>query len=271
MKLYIVGTPIGNLSDMSPRGLQTLSSVDFIAAEDTRVTQKLLRHFEIETPMISYHEHNKYEKGELIVSRILSGQSCALVTDAGMPAISDPGEELVKQCCAAGITIETVPGPTALTTALAVSGLPTGRFTFEGFLTVNKRNRREHLAELKKEKRTMIFYEAPHKLTTTLKDLYTAFGDREISIIKELTKIHETVIRTSLCAAQSLFEEVSPRGEFVLVLKGYEECPEIIECTFEQSRRMALKLVSEGISKSTAAKQIAKQTDFSKDEIYKSL
>ena len=183
--LYVVGTPIGNLSDFSPRALETLGNCDFIAAEDTRVTLKLLNKFEMKKPMVSYYEHNRRERGEMILGRLLGGENCALVTDAGMPAISDPGEDLVALCHAHGIKVESVPGPTAFATAVAVSGLPSGRFTFEGFLSVNKPSRRAHLEELKSEKRTMVFYEAPHKLAATLADMYAAFGEREIALVKE--------------------------------------------------------------------------------------
>ena len=197
--LYVVGTPIGNLGDFSPRAAEILESVDFIAAEDTRVTLKLLNHFDIKKPMISYFEHNKRERGEIICSRIESGENCAIVTDAGMPCISDPGEELVKQCAERGIQTIVVPGPSAVISALAISGLSTGRFTFEGFLSTNKKSRLDHLEQLQNEKRTMIFYEAPHKLSGTLNDLYKAFGgERKISIVREITKIHEEVIRTTL-------------------------------------------------------------------------
>ena len=188
--LYVVGTPIGNLGDMSPRAVDTLKNVDFIAAEDTRVSVKLLNHFNIKKPLVSYHEHNKAERGKIICARILSGEDCALVTDAGMPAISDPGEELVRQCRENGIKTVAVPGPSAVVTALAISALPTGRFTFEGFLSMNKKSRREHLQEIADERRTMVFYEAPHKLAATLVDLYNALGDRQLSIVRELTKIH---------------------------------------------------------------------------------
>ena len=200
-KLYIVGTPIGNLGDFSPRAVETLSNCDFIAAEDTRVTVKLLNHFGIKKNMVSYFEHNRRERGEMIVSRMLAGETCALVTDAGMPAISDPGEDLVKLCHDNGIKVESVPGPCAFTTALALSGMPSGRFTFEGFLSVNKPSRREHLDSLKNETRTMLFYEAPHKLGATLKDMYSTFGDREIAIVREITKVHEQVIKITLSKA----------------------------------------------------------------------
>ncbi len=196
--LFIVGTPIGNLGDISPRALETLEAVDFIAAEDTRVTLKLLNRFEIKKPMLSYFEHNRREKGKIIAERILKGESCALVTDAGMPAVSDPGEDLVALCHEIGVPVRVVPGPTAFASAVALSGLPVGRFTFEGFLSMSKVSRREHLKELQKEKRTMVFYEAPHKLSNTLKDLYSALGDRRIAIVREITKIHEEVIRINL-------------------------------------------------------------------------
>ena len=192
--LYVVGTPIGNLSDFSPRAVETLAKVDFIAAEDTRVTLKLLNHFDIKKEMVSYYEHNKRQRGEIICQRILNGENCAIVTDAGMPAISDPGEDLVALCYELGIEVQSVPGPTAFATALAISGLPTGRFTFEGFLSVNKKSRREHLEEVKDEKRTMIFYEAPHKLIYTLNDMHKVFGNRNIALVRELTKIHEQVL-----------------------------------------------------------------------------
>ena len=197
-KLFVVGTPIGNLGDISPRALRTLEECDFIAAEDTRVTLKLLNHFEIKKPMISYFEHNRRQKGEVITERILSGENCAIVTDAGMPAVSDPGEDLVALCHEKGIPVSVVPGPSAFVAAIALSGLSVGRFTFEGFLSVSKVSRREHLEEVKREKRTMVFYEAPHKLSATLNDMYSCFGDRQIAIVREITKIHEEVIRTTL-------------------------------------------------------------------------
>ena len=219
--LYLVGTPIGNLGDLSVRALETLRSADFIAAEDTRVTAKLLNHFEIKKPCVSYYEHNKYASGEKIVARLLTGETCALVTDAGMPAISDPGEDLVRLCAENGVEVRAIPGCCAAVNALAVSGLPTGRFTFEGFLTVNKKSRREHLNSLKDETRTMIFHEAPHKLRTTLNDLMEAFGpDRRISLCRELTKLHEEVLRFTLAEAVAYYEENAPKGEYVLVVAG---------------------------------------------------
>ena len=197
--LYLVPTPIGNLGDISPRAKKTLAEADFIAAEDTRVSLKLLNHLELKKPLVSYYEHNKNESGPRIVERLLAGESCALVTDAGSPAISDPGEDLVALCAKAGVCVCAIPGPCAAVTALSVSGLPTGRFCFEGFLSTNKKSRREHLDSLKSERRTMIFYEAPHKLQNTLKDLTDAFGpERRISLCRELTKLHEQILRMTL-------------------------------------------------------------------------
>lgn len=269
-KLYVVGTPIGNLSDFSPRAVETLASVDFIAAEDTRVTLKLLNHFDIKKPMVSYFEHNRRERGEVILERIKSGESCAIVTDAGMPAISDPGEDLVNLCLSNGITVESVPGPTAFATAVAMSGLPSGRFTFEGFLSVNKPSRREHLEEIVSERRTMVFYEAPHKLAATLKDLYKYLGDRRIALIKELTKIHETVERTTLSAACEKYSQQVPKGEFVIVIEGSTE-PKQKEVSLENAVLLAKKLVESGMAINDAAKETAKETKLKKGDIYKAL
>ncbi len=268
--LYVVGTPIGNLSDFSPRAAETLSSVDFIAAEDTRVTVKLLNHFGIKTPLVSYYEHNKLERGQVILDRLLAGESCALVSDAGMPAISDPGELLVAQCAEAGVPVLAVPGPSAVITALAVSGLPTGRFTFEGFLSVNKKSRREHLADVKTERRTMVFYEAPHKLAATLRDMLAAWGDRRIAIVREITKIHEEVIRTTLAQAAQRYSEETPRGEIVLVISGAAETEAEIS-TLADAVTMAKDLMEQGMSTSEAAKKAAQLTGFKKGEIYKEL
>lgn len=270
-KLYVVGTPIGNLSDFSPRGIKTLSEVDFIAAEDTRVTAKILNHFEIKKPLVSYYEHNRRERGEIIVERILKGENCAVVTDAGMPCISDPGQDLVYLCRERGIEVESVPGPTAFATALAVSGMGCGRFTFEGFLSVNKPSRKEHLEELKTETRTMVFYEAPHKLKATLKDMLSYFGDREICIVKELTKIHETVMRTSLSAAIEYFETENPKGEYVLIVKGADKAEKEQPVTLEQAVLTASELVKKGISVNEAAKTVANETGIKKSLIYKQL
>ena len=269
-KLYVVGTPIGNLSDFSPRAVETLASVDFIAAEDTRVTLKLLNHFEIKKPMVSYFEHNRRERGEIILERIKSGENCAIVTDAGMPAISDPGEDLVDLCLSNGITVESVPGPTAFATAMAMSGLPSGRFTFEGFLSVNKPSRREHLEEIVSERRTMVFYEAPHKLTATLKDLYKYLGDRRIALIKELTKIHETVERTTLSEACEKYSAQTPKGEFVIVIEGSTE-PKQKEVSLDEAVALTKGLVENGMAINDAAKEIAKKTKLKKGDIYKAL
>lgn len=269
-KLFIVGTPIGNLGDFSQRAVKTLEDVDFIAAEDTRVTLKLLNHFGIKKEMLSYYEHNKMSRGGEIIARLLSGESCALVSDAGMPAISDPGEELVRLALDEGIAIETVPGPTALTTAIALSGMPSGRFCFEGFLTVNKHGRREHLSELKNEVRTMVFYEAPHKLLATLRDMLSVFGDREIAIVRELTKIHETIRRTCLSEAAEYYSQNPPRGEFVLIIAGKER-EEAIAYSLSDAVSIAKKLVEDGEGLSNAAREAAKTTGIKKGDIYKEL
>ncbi len=269
-KLYVVGTPIGNLSDFSPRAVQVLSQADFIAAEDTRVTLKLLNHFGIKKPMISYFEHNRREKGEIILERIKNGEDCAIVTDAGMPAISDPGEELVDLCLSSGIKVEAVPGPTAFATAVAVSGLPSGRFTFEGFLSMNKPSRREHLESITDEKRTMVFYEAPHKLRATLSDLYACLGDRRIAVIKELTKIHETVERTTLSLACEKYSNETPKGEYVLVIEGAPSESDK-KISLEEAVLLAKELVKNGAAVNEAAKETAKRTKLKKGDIYKAL
>ena len=270
-KLYVVGTPIGNLSDFSPRAVDTLGKVDFIAAEDTRVTVKLLNHFGISKPMLAYYEHNKKERGGDVIARLIAGESCALVSDAGMPAISDPGEDLVRLAYENGIQVESVPGPSALITALAVSGMKSGRFCFEGFLSVNKPSRKAHLAEVKKEKRTMIFYEAPHKLPATLRDMLEAFGDRKLAIVRELTKLHEEVVHTSLGEAVNMFdEEHKPRGEFVLIIEGYDDSGDT-EYSFADAVNLAKQYVNEGNSSSAAAKMASAETGFKKGDIYKQL
>lgn len=268
--LYVVGTPIGNLGDMSPRAVETLENVDFIAAEDTRVTLKLLNHFGIKKPMVSYFEHNKHQRGEIICRRILSGENCAIVTDAGMPCISDPGELLVKQCEEYGIEVKAVPGPSAVISALAISGLPTGRFTFEGFLSVNKKSRMEHLESVKNETRTMIFYEAPHKLNATLRDMLGAFGNRSIAIVRELTKIHEEVIRTTIEKAVERYSEAPLKGEIVLVIDGAKPVDNNKVYTEEEAADLAIVLAAEeDISLSEASKKAAKETGIKKGIIYK--
>lgn len=269
--LYVTGTPIGNLSDLSPRAVETLESVDFIAAEDTRVTLILLNHFGIKKPMVSYFEHNKRERGEIICARIEQGENCAIVTDAGMPCISDPGEDLVKLCEERGIKTVVIPGPSAVISALAVSGLSTGRFTFEGFLSVNKKSRADHLKSLANEHRTMIFYEAPHKLPQTLRDLYASFGDRKLTIVREITKIHEEVIRTTTKNAAENLSDGSVKGEIVLVLEGAPQVDDTEEFTLEYAVETAKKLIENGARATDAAKEAAALTGFKKNEIYKEL
>ena len=266
--LYLVPTPIGNLGDISQRIAHTLASVDFIAAEDTRVTLKLLNHLELKKPLISYYRHNTEAGGQAVLGRLLAGESCALVTDAGTPAVSDPGEDLVRLCAQSGVEVVAIPGPCALITALSVSGLPTGRFTFEGFLAMNKKNRRAHLEELRQERRTMIFYEAPHKLTATLADLAEVFGpERRISLCRELTKLHEEVRRTTLGEAAAWYEENQPRGEFVLVVEGAAERAGETP-TLEQGLERVAQLREEGMSLKDAARQAAKETGLPKNELY---
>ena len=266
--LYLVPTPIGNLGDISPRAKATLESADFIAAEDTRVTLKLLNHLELRKPLVSYYEHNKSFKGEKILDRILAGETCALVSDAGSPAISDPGEDLVKQCAQAGITVCAIPGPCAAITALSISGQATGRFCFEGFLSMSKKGRREHLDSLREEKRTMIVYEAPHKLMNTLEDMAQVFGaERPISFCRELTKLHEEVLRTTLGQAIVHFTETPPKGEFVLVVAGApEEAKEIPTATDAAARVNAL--ISQGLSRKDAIKQTAQELGLPKNAVY---
>lgn len=268
--LFVVGTPIGNLGDFSPRAVETLSSCDFIAAEDTRVTIKLLNHFGIKKPMMSYYEHNRAERGEKILERLLNGENCALVSDAGMPIISDPGEDLTALCYENNIPIKAVPGPCAFVTALAISGMPAGRFTFEGFLTRAKPNRREHLLSLVDEKRTMVFYEAPHKLPSTLKDMAEYFGDRSIAIVKEITKIYESVERTTLFEAAKKYDGTNLKGEYVLIVSGKPEEKETAPTLFDAVEK-ARGLVLGGASVNEAAKEAAKLTGIKKSDIYKSL
>ena len=266
-KLYLVGTPIGNLGDFSPRARSVLEEVDFIAAEDTRVTLKLLNRFDIHKPLISYFEHNKYASGPKILERLLGGESCALVTDAGMPAISDPGEDMVRLCAENGIEVRSVPGPVAVCTALALSALPTGRFCFEGFLSTSNKSRREHLESLVNERRTMVFYEAPHKLLRTLEDMRSTFGGtRRISLCRELTKVHEETLRTDLDGAVRHFSETPPKGEFVLVIEGASE--EKKEISIEEALRIAESYRSEGLSRKAAAKKAAAETGFGSKELY---
>lgn len=266
--LTLVPTPIGNLSDISPRCRQALAEADFIAAEDTRVTLKLLNHLEIKKPLVSYYEHNKEFSGKKILERILAGENCAQVSDAGSPAISDPGEDLVRLCAENGVTVTAIPGPCAAITALSISGLPTGRFTFEGFLSTTKKNRLAHLQSLKNETRTMIFYEAPHKLTATLRDLSEAFGaERRISLCRELTKLHEEVRRMTLGEAAAYYDEQPPRGEFVLIVEGAAEKQEE-KPTMETALARMQELLAQGMSKKDAIKQASQETGFPKNALY---
>lgn len=265
--LYLVGTPIGNLGDLSPRAKTVLEEVDFIAAEDTRVTLKLLNRFDIHKPLVSYFEHNKYASGAKILERLLAGESCALVTDAGMPAISDPGEDMVRLCAENGVEVLSVPGPVAVCTALALSALPTGRFCFEGFLSTSNKSRREHLESLRSERRTMVFYEAPHKLLRTLEDMKNTFGaERRISLCRELTKLHEETLRTDLAGALEHFSKTPPKGEFVLVIDGAPE--EKTETGIEEALRMVEDFRLEGLSRKAACKKVASVTDFGAKELY---
>jgi 16S rRNA (cytidine1402-2'-O)-methyltransferase len=266
--LYLVPTPIGNLGDISIRCRQTLEEADFIAAEDTRVSLKLLNHLGIKKSLVSYYEHNKAAKGNVILDRILAGETCALVSDAGSPAISDPGEDLVKQCAEAGITVCAIPGPCAVITALSISGQSTGRFCFEGFLSTAKKSRREHLQSLVNEQRTMVFYEAPHKLLSTLEDMAEVFGaDRPISLCRELTKLHEEVVRTTLGNAIEKYTENSPKGEFVLVVAGAvpaEDAPP----SSEDAGAYVAKLMSNGMSRKDAIRQTVQDLKLPKNVVY---
>ena len=266
--LYLVPTPIGNLGDISQRMAQTLAEADFIAAEDTRVSIKLLNHLGLKKPMLTYHRHNTETGGQAVLDRLLAGEDCALVTDAGMPAISDPGEELVARCAQQGIPVVTIPGPCALVTALAASGQPTGRFTFEGFLAMNKKNRRAHLDALRDEERTMVFYEAPHKLQATLKDLCQTFGpDRPVSLCRELTKLHEEIRRTTLGEAEEYYRENPPKGEFVLVVRGAPP-KRGEEATLEDGQALVEELMAQGTSQRDAVKQAAKTLGLSRNQLY---
>ncbi len=266
--LYIVGTPIGNLSDMSPRGLEVLGGVDLVAAEDTRVTSKLLSRFEIKKPMISYFEHNIRERGELILSKLAEGQSVALCTDAGMPAVSDPGADLVRLCHERGVAVVCIPGASALTAALALSGRATGRFCFEGFLTTNKKSRREHLEEVKSERRTLVFYEAPHKLVKTLEDMLAAWGDRGVTLCREMTKLHEEAIYTTLSAALDMYGERPPKGEFVLVIDGAAESASEGH-TREDIVAALVSAVAEGMSGRDAVRHVSEVLSAPKNEVYR--
>ena len=267
--LYLCATPIGNLGDITPRCLETLKAADIIAAEDTRRTLQLLNHFGITKPLTSYHEHNKREKGGYIIELLKDGKNVALVSDAGTVAISDPGEDLVSLCIANDIPVSPIPGAVAAINALIISGLPTRRFAFEGFLSVNKRHRREHLDSVKSDTHTLIFYEAPHKLKGTLKDLYETFGDRKIALVRELTKIHEEAIRTTLSEAINLYEDTSPKGEFVLVIEGAKE----IETEENPLNNLTVtehvdKYIADGLSQKDAIKRVSLDRGVPKRDIY---
>lgn len=265
--LYLVATPIGNLGDFSPRAVETLEQADFIAAEDTRVSVKLLNHFGIKKPLVSYHEHNRASAGPAIVERLLAGETCALVTDAGTPAISDPGEDLVRLCAQADITVQSIPGCCACISALAVSGLSTTRFTFEGFLSANKKERRTRLQELADEERTMVFHEAPHKLRPTLSDMLEILGDRPVALCREMTKLHEETRRTTLQQAVDYYRENEPRGEYVLVIAGAarKEDPAV---SLEDGVARVLQLRQEGLRMKEAVRQVAGDTGLNKNALY---
>lgn len=268
--LYLVATPIGNLGDFSPRGVETLQAADFIAAEDTRVSVKLLNHFGVKKPLVSYHEHNRAAAGQAILVRLLAGESCALVTDAGTPAISDPGEGLVRLCGENGVTVEAIPGCCAAICALAVSGLPTGRFTFEGFLSANKKERRTALLKLKNEERTMVFHEAPHKLRATLADMAEILGDRPAALCRELTKLHEETLRTTLLQAVELYREKEPRGEYVLVVAGAQPTEEPA-ISLEEGVRQVQRLREAGIKMKEAVRTVSAQTELNKNDLYEAV
>jgi len=270
VSLYLVATPIGNLGDLSPRAAKALAQADFIAAEDTRNTLKLLNHIGVKKPLVSYFEHNRRERGEEICARLLKGEVCALVTDAGTPAISDPGEELVSRCHELGLGVSAIPGPCALITALAVSGLPTGRFSFEGFLSTNRKNRREHLCLAANSPYTLIFYEAPHKLKRTLADLLDALGDRRITLARELTKLHEEIINTTLAEAVRLYEQTEPRGEYVLVVEGKPQAlAEDGPSAIQEALAIAEDYLEKGYSKSEAVRLACARKNVRKNELYR--
>lgn len=270
--LYLVATPIGNLGDFSPRAREVMSEVDFIAAEDTRVTKKLMTALDLpQKPLVSYYEHNRRQRGEEILARLLAGENCALVTDAGTPAVSDPGEDLVALCAPEGVPVIPIPGCCAAVCALAASGLPTGRWCFEGFLSVNKKARREHLNALKNEKRSMIFYEAPHKLRATLDDLCAAFGgERRISLSRELTKLHEETLRMTLAEAVAYFAETAPRGEFVMIVEG---APDVVDEDAEDDRmaralNAVQKRIENGETLKDAVKMVSADLGVKKNALY---
>lgn len=271
-ELYLVATPIGNLSDISKRALEVLELSDFVAAEDTRHTLKLLNHFGIKKPLISYYEHNKLERGEIIIEKIKNGETCALVTDAGTPAISDPGEDLVRQCSEENIKVIPIPGPCAFVQALIVSGLPTGRFSFEGFLSTTKNSRKDHLESVRTLPHTLIFYEAPHKLLNTLKDMLSVLGNRKVAVVREITKIHEDILRTDLDGALAHFTQNQPKGEFVLVIEGFTQTEDERQAISEEMiLAKANEYIKKGMSKKDAAKETACFYNLQKNAVYKLL
>jgi len=270
--LYLVATPIGNLQDITFRAVNTLKEVDMIAAEDTRHSIKLLNHFEIKKPLISYHEHNKIVKGKYLIEQLLEGKNIALVSDAGSPGISDPGEDLVKLAIENAVKVTMIPGPVAAVTGLVISGLPTGRFVFEGFLPMNKKIRQERLKQLKEELRTIIFYEAPHKLAHTLKDIYTAWGDRRIALARELTKRYEEIIRCSLFEAMERYQNETPRGEFVIIIEGQDE-KVLIESERDKYTNISIEehvqmYTEAGLTKKEAIKKVADERGIIKRDVY---
>ncbi|GAA0865286.1 16S rRNA (cytidine(1402)-2'-O)-methyltransferase [Paraclostridium tenue] len=269
-KLYVCGTPIGNLEDITYRTLRVLNEVDLIAAEDTRHSIKLLNHFEISKPLTSYHEHNKDNKGEYLINKLLSGENIALISDAGMPGISDPGEEIIKQAIENDVEVVVLPGATASITALIGSGLETGKFAFEGFLDRDKKRRREQLEELKHEKRTIIFYESPHRLKDTLKDMLKILGNRNIAINRELTKKYQEVIRNDIQGCIDIFNEREVKGEFVLIVEGFKgEIEKTCEYDNLNDREYVIKLMEEGTTKKDAIKVVCKERKLKKDIVYK--
>ena len=267
VSLYVVATPIGNLSDLSPRAVEVLKSVDFVAAEDTRNSGILLKYFGIKKPLVSYHEHNVSKRGGEIVEKLLQGQTCALVSDAGMPAVSDPGEVLVRQCHENGLRVSAIPGPCAVVTALAMSGISTKRFCFEGFLSTAYPSRMKHLNSLVDEKRTIVIYEAPHKLRGTLDDILLVLGDRKISLVREISKKYEEVLLTTLSDAVAYYKENEPRGEFVLVIEGAPEKNDA-EISEEDIRKAFADAVSEGMTKSAASAAVAKKFGLLRRDVY---
>ena len=274
-RLYLVATPIGNLGDLSPRAVETLAQADFIAAEDTRVSMKLLNHFDIKKPLVSYHEHNRASAGQAILERLLGGEVCALVTDAGTPAISDPGQELVALCGENGVEVQAIPGCCAAIAALAVSGLDTRRFTFEGFLPAGRQERRAALAEISGEVRTMVFHEAPHRLRQTLADMLEVLGDRRASLCRELTKRYEEAYQATFAEALQRFETEEPKGECVIVIEGRS----IEDLKREQQKsweEMSLEdhmevYLTQGMDRKEAMKKVAKDRGISKRDVYQGL